>query len=122
MYRNGHLTSLSTRVINASVLAFLLTSLPAANEVCEGYVFTGVCLSTGGLSLCPGGSLPQGGLHPRASLSRGVSVRGISVQGVSVQGGGGALLEPSERPINVHHSCVTSIGRHRPFYDQNFQR
>ena len=23
-------------------------SLPAANEVCEGYVFTGVCLSTGG--------------------------------------------------------------------------
>ena len=22
--------------------------LPPANEVCEGYVFTGVCLSTGG--------------------------------------------------------------------------
>ena len=24
------------------------TFLPPANEVCEGYVFTGVCLSTGG--------------------------------------------------------------------------
>ena len=38
--------------------------LSPANEVCEGYVFTGVCLSTGGLGLCPGG---------------GVSVQGISV-------------------------------------------
>ena len=27
------------------------SSLPPANEVCEGYVFTGVCLSTGGVSL-----------------------------------------------------------------------
>ena len=26
----------------------LLIFLPPANEVCEGYVFTGVCLSTGG--------------------------------------------------------------------------
>ena len=26
--------------------------LPPANEVCEGYVFTGVCLSTGG-GVCP---------------------------------------------------------------------
>ena len=24
--------------------------LPPANEVCEGYIFTGVCLSTGGVS------------------------------------------------------------------------
>ena len=30
--------------------------LPPTNEVCEGYVFTGVCLSTGGcLPLVPGG-------------------------------------------------------------------
>ena len=42
--------------------------LPAANEVCEGYVFTDVCLSTGG-SLSEGGFCPEGG-----SLSRGVSV------------------------------------------------
>ena len=31
--------------------------LPPANEVCEGYVFTGVCLSTGGMSA----SGPRGG-------------------------------------------------------------
>ena len=29
--------------------------LPPANEVCEGYVFTGVCLSTGGRAWLPGG-------------------------------------------------------------------
>ena len=29
--------------------------LPSANEVCEGYVFTGVCLSTGGGGVCLGG-------------------------------------------------------------------
>ena len=29
----------------------LITLLPPANEVCEGYVFTGVCLSTGGTIL-----------------------------------------------------------------------
>ena len=33
-----------------------LIYLPPANEVCEGYVFTGVCLSTGGRAwLLPGG-------------------------------------------------------------------
>ena len=61
--------------------------LPPANEVCEGYVFTGVCLFTGegGFGLCPGeasvqGVSVQGGLCPI-----GVSVCGVSVQGVSVQ-------------------------------------
>ena len=73
--------------------------LPSANEVCEGYVFTGVCLSTGGVSvqgeslskgvsvlgfsvqegLCQEGSLSReslsGGLCPWGSQSRGVSVR-----------------------------------------------
>ena len=34
--------------------------LAPANEVCEGYVFTGVCLSTGGGSPS-GGSLSRGG-------------------------------------------------------------
>ena len=29
--------------------------LPPANEVCEGYVFTGVCLSTGGACVLPVG-------------------------------------------------------------------
>ena len=57
-----------------------------ANKVCEGYVFTGVCLSTGG-SLSQGVSILRG-LCPRGSLSRGFSVQGVSVQGgVSVQVG-----------------------------------
>ena len=54
--------------------------LPPANEVCEGNVFTGVCLSTGGL--CPGRFSVQWG----GSLSRGVSVREGLCPGVSVQG------------------------------------
>ena len=36
--------------------------LPPANEVCEGYVFTGVCLSTGGSASGPGVC----GRHPLA--------------------------------------------------------
>ena len=42
----------------------LLILLPLANEVCEGYVFTGVCLSMGeslSRGLCPGGVFVQGG-------------------------------------------------------------
>ena len=36
--------------------------LPPVNEVCEGYVFTGVCLSAGGggsCGLCPWGSVTE---------------------------------------------------------------
>ena len=60
--------------------------LPPANKVCEGYVFTGVCLYTGGrsLGLCPGGlSLrPGGGL-----CQGGLCLGGVCLEGVSVQGG-----------------------------------
>ena len=47
--------------------------LQSTNEVCEGNVFTGVCLSTRGgwaLCLCPGGS-PSRGVSIVGSLSRG---------------------------------------------------
>ena len=50
-------------------LRIAFTLLPPANEVCEGYVFTGVCLSTlGGGGLCMvilGGmhGFIQGGMH-----------------------------------------------------------
>ena len=56
------------------------------NEVFEGYVFTGVCLSTGeSLRLCPGGSPSRWGFRPGGFLSGGISVQGVSVQwGVSV--------------------------------------
>ena len=48
--------------------------LPPANEVCEGYVFTGVCLSTGGgCVVAPGGHawLLWGGM---CGCSRGACV------------------------------------------------
>ena len=39
-----------------------LNLLPPANEACEGYVFTGVCLSTrGGMRGCRGGCVVVGG-------------------------------------------------------------
>ena len=51
-----------------------LEILPPADELCRGYVFTSVCLSTvGGLGICPGGSLSGG------SLSRGVSVTHLRI-------------------------------------------
>ena len=40
--------------------------LPPANEVCEGYVFTGVCLSKGGVRGCSWGAYivaPRGGMR-----------------------------------------------------------
>ena len=51
-----------------------MSCLPPANEVCEGYVFTGVCLSTGGACVAcgrgayiardrVGGHVWQGGVH-----------------------------------------------------------
>ena len=48
----------------------LILLLPPTNEVCEGKVFTGVCLSTGGSLSREGGE----------SLSRGISVQGVSAQ------------------------------------------
>ena len=60
-------------------------SLSPANEVCEGYVFTGVCLSTGG-----GGCMVVGG-HAWLQLgmngcSRGCIFGGCMVEGVWLQG------------------------------------
>ena len=49
--------------------------ITAANEVCEGYVFSGVCLSTRGRGLCPGRSLSRGSLL-WGSLSREGSLPG----------------------------------------------
>ena len=62
--------------------------LPPANEVCEGYVFTGVCLSTGGEGECVvalGGCVVAPGVH--AWLLWG-GMRGCSL-GVCVVAPGG---------------------------------
>ena len=65
-----------------------LIYLPPANEVCEGYVFTGVCLSTGA-GLCPGAGVS---VHRGGSLSRGDLCRG------------GGLRADSTHPTGMH-SC-----------------
>ena len=78
------------------LLLLLLSLLPPANEVCEGNVLTGVCLSTGWMCIpaciqcgqggvCPGGLL--GGVCPGLCLPRGVSVRGCLLRGMCDQGG-----------------------------------
>ena len=87
-------------------LTLLLPLLPPTNKVCEGYVFTGVCLSTGGLTLCLWGVLVsvwgvsiwgvsvRGSLYPGGGVCPGVSVQGVSVQGGLCPGGlclGGSL-------------------------------
>ena len=56
--------------------------LPPANEVCEAYVFTGICLSTGGGRFSLQGVSVQG-LSVWGSLSRG------SLSGRSPSRGGG---------------------------------
>ena len=64
----------------------ILKFLPPANEVCEDYVFTGVCLSTEGVS--PGG------------------------RGVSVQGGlcpGRPPLYCKERAVRILLECILVI-------------
>ena len=76
-----------------------LLFLPPANEVCEDYVFTGVCLSTwggGGLGLCPsrGVSAPGGGSLCMGHLSKGsLSRREVSVQGGGLCPGEGSVQE-----------------------------
>ena len=73
--------------------------LPPANEVCEGYVFTGVCLSTRGrVSVQGGGSLSRGVSVRGWSLSGGSLSRGFSVWGVSVR----------ETPLDRDPRMITS--------------
>ena len=59
-------TNLISRLLSISAILFL----PPANEVCEGYVFIYVCLSTGGSRSLSGGGYPLwGGFLSRGSLS-----------------------------------------------------
>ena len=80
-----------------------LSFLPPANVVCEGYVFTGVCLSTGGGSPSRGGLHPRGVLHPRGGSSP--SWGGVSPS----QGGlhpGGVLHPVNVRAVRILLECI----------------
>ena len=71
------------------VTVLLVTLLPPATKLGQGYVFTHVCDSVHRGVLCPS-------MHHRShdlggSLSRGVSVWGVSVQGGFLSRGGGGF-------------------------------
>ena len=51
------------------VLKFILQFLPPANEVCEGYVFTGVCPREG--ACMAGGGMCGRGMHGRGACMAG---------------------------------------------------
>ena len=55
--------------------------LPPTNEVCEGYVFTGVCLPPGG------GCVLQGGIHGGGCMAGGIHGRGYAWHGAYMAGG-----------------------------------
>ena len=84
--------------------------LPPGNEVCEGYVFTGVCLSTvGGV---PGQVHPQGGTPPGQIHSTWAGIPPGRYTPRQVQAAG--QVHPSSRctipPGQVHH-----WGRYTPW-------
>ena len=71
--------------------------LPPTNEVCEGYVFTGVCLSTGGAcvtgacmvggGMCGRGGMRGGGAWQGGMCGGGCMAEGHIWQGVCMAGG-----------------------------------
>ena len=73
--------------------------LPPANEVCEGYVFTGVCLSTGGVH-------GRGrGMHGRGHACWGMHVGGMHGRGSGMVGAcmvGGMCGEGSAWQGDMH--------------------
>ena len=64
----------------------ILALLPPTNVVCEGYVFTGVCLSMGGMhsreACVAGGAGVAGGV-----CGKGVCMVGVCMAGVCMAGG-----------------------------------
>ena len=97
-------------LINVCSVFLIYNLLPPANEVCEGYVFTRVCMSTGGWypsmpcrwypsmpCRSPGGSP---GPHPGGKL------RGLA-RGVSRPTPGGVSRPTLEGSPSSHGGCVS---------------
>ena len=93
-------------------------SLPPANVVCEGYVFTPVCDSVNGGAcvVAPGGGrawLLQGGLGGMRGCSQG-GMCGCSRGGAwLLWGGGGAcVVAPGGHAWLLRGACVVALGGH----------
>ena len=78
----NYLKTFITKIYGNDKLWGIVVSLPPANKVCEGYVFTGVCLSTGGVpgrGVC-GGHVWQGyACPPRQILRDMVNERAVRI-------------------------------------------
>ena len=70
---------------------------------CEGYVFTGVCLSTGGC-LVPGGCLILGGVRSHGGA--------WSPGGAWSRGGGGLISQHALRQIPLGETATAADGTH----------
>ena len=96
--------------------------LPPANEVCEGYVFTGVCLSSGKGACVVGGLCVRGCTHGRSVRMQGGMHGRESVCGrVCMAGGGGgayvagetATATDSTHPTGMHSCYQTNVQVHQ---------
>ena len=110
--------------IVSSVILWQRQCLPSANEVCKGYVFTGVCLFAGGRSLS-GGLCLEGffvwgfSVLGEGSMSGG-SLSGGSLSGGSLSGGslsGGSL---SERSLSGKLPGVVMCGWYASYWNAFF--
>ena len=61
--------------------------LPPANEVCEGYIFTGVCLSTGGACMAGGSVRGRECAWLGVCMAGGHAWRGVCMVGACMVGG-----------------------------------
>ena len=87
--RDGSKTCIVIDSSESGKVGLQLTShfLAPANEVCEGYVFTGVCLSTGGECIAERGVRGRGCAWQGVYMAGGVHGRGCTWQGGVVAGG-----------------------------------
>ena len=104
--------------------------LRPANEICEGYVFTRVCLSTGvcvwqGGMHGRGGHVWQGCVHGRGVQAGGVQAGGVQAGGVHGRGHGGVCVVGGHACHGRYHGIRSMSGRYASYwnaflFDMNF--
>ena len=115
-----------TKLIHIEGCFIQATSLPPANEVCDGYVFTGVCLSTGwwggDVPGGGGGSMRGSGMHGGHVWWGGMRGRGAHAwqggcvwQGACVAGGGGVRVMYA--PPGRYYGIRSMSGRYASYWN-----
>ena len=96
------------QITRSAVMNNVMLYLPPANEVCEGYVFTGVCLSTGGCLLLGGGASSPGAAPGGVPAPGGACCGGSGPGGTWWRSPWTATAEGGTHPTGMH-SCLTCI-------------